>query len=181
VDNTFVIWPHGPEKLEGFLDHLDGLRRNIHFTMETEKVGHLPFLNIYIYSRPDSSLGNKVYRKPTHINIYLNPGSHQHPSNKQAVLATLVHRARALCGKESIHGEFEFLRTTFKENGYSRQQIQRAINPKVRTSKPENKPTSVALLPYFQTTYGCVSRMLARHNIKSVGLCLGRAPSSSVL
>jgi hypothetical protein len=51
----------------------------------------------------------------------LNPGSHHHPSNKQAILATLVHRARALCDKESLHGELEFLKTTFKENGYSRQ------------------------------------------------------------
>jgi hypothetical protein len=33
VDDNFVIWPHGPEKLEGFLDHLNGLHRNIQFTM----------------------------------------------------------------------------------------------------------------------------------------------------
>jgi hypothetical protein len=38
------------------------------------------------------------------------------------------------------------------------------------TSKPKDKPTSVAVLPYVQTTYGRLSRMLARHNIKSVGL-----------
>jgi hypothetical protein len=36
VDDTFVIWPHGPEKLEGFLDHLYGIHRIIQFTMETE-------------------------------------------------------------------------------------------------------------------------------------------------
>jgi hypothetical protein len=96
VDDTFVIWPHGPEKLEGFVEHLNGLHKNIQFTVETEKDGHLPFLDIDIYRRPDGSLGHKVYRKPTHTNLYLNPGSHHHPSNKQAVLATLVHRARAL-------------------------------------------------------------------------------------
>jgi hypothetical protein len=31
VDATLVIWPHGPQKLQWFLDHL-----NIQFTMETE-------------------------------------------------------------------------------------------------------------------------------------------------
>jgi hypothetical protein len=140
VDDTFVIWPHGQEKLEGFVEHLNDLHRNFQFTVETEKYGHLPFLDIDIYRRPDGSLGHKVYQKPTHTNLYLNPGSHHHPSNKQAVLATLVHRARALCDNESLQGELELLKTTFKENGYSRQQIQRALNPKVRLSKPKDQP-----------------------------------------
>ena len=39
----------------------------------------------------------------------------------------------------------------------------------VRTSKPKQKATSVALLPYVQTKYSCLGRMLAKH-IKSVGL-----------
>jgi hypothetical protein len=81
-----------------------------------------------------------------------------------------VYRATALYDKESFHGELEFPKTTFKENGYSRQQIQCALNPKVRIPKPKYKPTSIALLPYVQTTYGRLSRMLAKHNIKSVGL-----------
>jgi hypothetical protein len=114
-------------------------------------------------------LCHKVYQKPTHTNLYLNPGSNHHPSNKQAVLATLVHRARALCDKDSLHGELEFLKTMFRENGYSSQQI-RALNPKVQTSKSKDKPTSVALLPHVQTTHSRLSRMLAKHNIKSVGL-----------
>jgi hypothetical protein len=36
------------------------------FTMEKEEDGHLPFLDINIYRKPDGSLGHKVYRKPTH-------------------------------------------------------------------------------------------------------------------
>jgi hypothetical protein len=169
VDDTFVILPHGTEKLERFLDCLNGLHRNIQFTMEMEKDGHLPFLDIDVYKRPEGSLGHKVYRKPTRTNLYLNPGSQYHPCNKQAILATLVHRARALCDKDSLHGELEFLKTTSKENGYSCKQIQRVLNPKVRTSKPKDKPTPVTLLPYVQTT-SCCLRMLARHNIKNVGL-----------
>jgi hypothetical protein len=59
VDDTFVIWPHRPEKLEGFLGHLNGLHRNIQFTMETEKDG--PFLSWTL-----TSIG---YRKSTHTNL----------------------------------------------------------------------------------------------------------------
>jgi hypothetical protein len=35
VDDTFVIWPHGQEKLIEFLNHLNGLHNKIQFTMET--------------------------------------------------------------------------------------------------------------------------------------------------
>jgi hypothetical protein len=47
----------------------------------------------------------------------------------------------------------------------------------VRTSKPKDKATSVALLPHVQTTYGCLSRILAKHNIKNVGLPLRKISS----
>jgi hypothetical protein len=40
----------------------------------------------------------------------------------------------------------------------------------VRTSKPKEKPTSFALLPYFQMTYSWLSRILAKYNIKCVSL-----------
>jgi hypothetical protein len=35
VDDTFVIWPHGPSKLSEFLDHLNSIHESIQFTMET--------------------------------------------------------------------------------------------------------------------------------------------------
>jgi hypothetical protein len=84
VDDTFVIWLHGSGKLSEFLDHLNSVHRNIQFTMEKERDSHFPFLDIDIYHKPDGSLGHKVYRKPTHTNLYLNSNSHHHPSNKQA-------------------------------------------------------------------------------------------------
>jgi hypothetical protein len=38
------------------------------------------------------------------------------------------------------------------------------------TAKDKDKPTSTAYIPYTQTTYDRLSRMLAKHNIKSVAL-----------
>jgi hypothetical protein len=69
ADDTFVIWPHGQEKLTEFLNHLYGLHKKIQFTME--KGGYLPFLDIGIYRKRDGSLGHSVYWKPTHTNPYL--------------------------------------------------------------------------------------------------------------
>ena len=53
---------------------------------------------------------------------------------------------------------------------YSIKQIQEALNPENRTSKPKEKSTLVTLLPYVQMAYIQLSRMLAKHIIKSVGL-----------
>jgi hypothetical protein len=82
VDDTFVIWPHGPGKLSQFLDHLNSVHGNIQFTVDTERYGHLPFLDINIYRKLDGSLGHEVYCKPTHTNLYLNANFHHHPSKK---------------------------------------------------------------------------------------------------
>jgi hypothetical protein len=124
VDDTFVIWPHGQEKLMDFLNHLNDIHNNIQFTMEIEEEGHLPFLDIDIYRKMDGSLGHKVYRKPTHTNLYLHHKSHHHPANKHSVLSSLVHRAKALCDQDSLALELAFLTNVFKQNGYSHQQIQ---------------------------------------------------------
>ena len=83
VDDTFVIWPHGQEKLTEFLNHLNGLHNKIQFTMEKEE-GHHPFLDIDIYWKMKGSLGHKVYRKSTHTNLYLHQNSHHHPANNQS-------------------------------------------------------------------------------------------------
>jgi len=137
--------------------------------MEKEE-GHLPFLDIDIYRKTDGSLGHKVYRKPTHINLYLHQNSHHHPANKQSVLTSLIHRAKAFCDQDSLTQELEFLTNVFKDNGYSHQQIQRAMKQATWTAKTDVKPILTAYIPYTQTTYGRLSRMLTKHNIKSVAL-----------
>jgi len=44
------------------------------------------------------------------------------------------------------------------------------MKPATATIKSEDKPISTAYLPYTQTTYGRISRMLAKYNIKSVAI-----------
>ena len=138
-ENKIGIWPHGQEKLMEFLNHLNGIHNKIQFTMEIEEAGHLPFLDIDIYRKMDCSLGHKVYRKPTHTNLYLHQKS-RHPANKHPVLSSLVHKAKSLCDQESLAPELTFLTNVFKQNGYSHQQIQRAMKPATRTNKTYRTP-----------------------------------------
>jgi hypothetical protein len=154
VHDTFVIWLHGTEKLERFLDHLNGLRSNIKFTMEMKRDGHPRFLDIDMYGRPDGALGYKVYRKPTQPKIH----PHSPPPKPWITPPSLQHTSRSFkLGAASM--------MRFMENAYSIRQIRWALNSAVRASKPKDNPTSVALLPNVQKTYGRLSRMLAKHNI----------------
>jgi hypothetical protein len=162
------VYQGGEDRVLDFLHHLNGIHNNIQFTMEIEEEGHLPFLDIDIYKKMDGSIEHKVYWKPTHTNLYLHQRYHHHPANKHSVLSSLVHRAKALCDQESLALELIFLTNVLKQNSYSHQQIQRAMKLSTRTNKTEDKPTSTAYLPYIQTTYGRLSRMLAKYNIKSI-------------
>jgi hypothetical protein len=47
--DTFIIWPHGTDKLRKFLTHLNSIIKNIQFAMETEEDNHLLFLDIDIH------------------------------------------------------------------------------------------------------------------------------------
>jgi hypothetical protein len=87
VEDTLVIWSHDPGKLSEFLKHLNSVHEIIQFTMETERDGQLPFLDIDIYSKPDGSQAHKFYHKPTHANLYLSSNSRHNLSNKLAVLS----------------------------------------------------------------------------------------------
>jgi hypothetical protein len=60
---NILRFPHvltycGPENLKGFPDQLNTHHQNSQFNMEMAT-----FLDIYIYKRPDGSLGYKVYCK----------------------------------------------------------------------------------------------------------------------
>jgi len=118
-----------------------------------------------------------VYRKPTHTNLYLHQKSHHHPAHKHSVFSSLVHRATALCDQESLTQELTLLTQVFKQNGYSHQQIQRAMKPATSVIETEDKSISTAYLPYTQTAYGMISRMIAKYNIKSVALPPGKISS----
>ncbi|XP_046399937.1 uncharacterized protein LOC124166450 [Ischnura elegans] len=99
VDDTFIIWPYGRERLQYFLSHMNSRHPNIQFTMEIEN--RIPFLDILIHRRNDGTLGRSVYRKPTNMDLYLNGRSHHHPAQWRAVLSTLFNRAKAIADKKA--------------------------------------------------------------------------------
>jgi hypothetical protein len=48
VDDTFVVWPHGPGRLQDFLCHLNSLMPSIQFTVEIESHSAIAFLDVLV-------------------------------------------------------------------------------------------------------------------------------------
>lgn len=107
---------------------MNPLHSNIKFTLEVEKNGMLPFLDVLVCRKQDGSLGHGVYRKRTHPDLYLNARSSHHAAQKTTVLSTLVYRDRAIADKASIPGELQHLWDVFRANGYAKCQIQCTVS-----------------------------------------------------
>ena len=74
-------------------DHLNSIDNDIKFTNELEENNALAFLDTLTVREPDGNLKGKVYRKPTHIDQYLNFKSNQPLQHRFSIVCTLHHRA----------------------------------------------------------------------------------------
>jgi hypothetical protein len=95
-DDVFLIWENGEKTFDDFVEDINAAEKRIQFTVEKEKDGILPFLNLKIM-RVGERLETDIYRKPTHTQRYVNWRSN-HPRNNQiGILKNLLTIARRLC------------------------------------------------------------------------------------
>jgi hypothetical protein len=90
VDDTFVKWPHCPDKLNVFLHHLNSIS-----SAWKPKVKATTSSWTQIFTEL-MALWDTNCTTSTHTNLYLNTKSHRHSSNKQTILFTLMHKGRTL-------------------------------------------------------------------------------------
>ena len=141
VDNTFVIWPHGPDKLENFHSHLNSLRKSIQFTIEREQNNQLPFLDVLV-TKAGNHMTTSIHRKTTHTDQYLHHEFYHHPRIKSGILTCLRTRAERVCKGENVIEEKEHLYNVFVANGYSEEMTRKSLinNPKAKAvSQTEGK------------------------------------------
>ena len=96
VDDTFVIQQE--DKKQTFLDHINKVDPAIKFAVEdNQENGSIPFLDTLVKPEADNSSSITVYRKPMHIDQYLQWDSHHNVAAKYSVISALTHRARRVC------------------------------------------------------------------------------------
>jgi len=127
-DDIIIVWKQGDVEFDRFYWYLMGIEPRIKFTMEREKNGILPFMDIHI-RREDKRLVTKVYRKETHTNRYLNWRSNHSKSFLLGIIKGQIHRAHYLCDlKEDLMEELSFLRDVFVMNSYPLKLVTEVIN-----------------------------------------------------
>ena len=105
----------------------------------------------------------KVYRKPTHTDLYLQWDNHHTTATKNSTVNTLHHRAKAVCSNQQLLKDEEHLQKVLTENRYptwalnkvkmkikapSRQELKRKDNTKANNTTGNKKPYMV--LPYVK-------------------------------
>ena len=126
---------------ETLLQHLNNQHPKIKFTMEAEKSGCLPFMDVCFTRQLDGSLTRDVYQKPTHTNRYVLFNSH-HPENvKAGIVQGLADRAIKVCSDtETRDGEFRRISAAMECNGYPKRFTEKAISKRLKrgtTSRAE--------------------------------------------
>jgi len=143
-DDILIIWRQGDTEFDKFYWYLMGIEPRIKFTVEREKDGVLPFMDI---RRERDNLITKVYRKDTHTNRYLHWRSNHSKSFLLGIVKGQIHRAHYFCDlKEDLLEELGFLRDVFVMNGYPLRLVNEVIHnswaKETKKSILRNQPTN---------------------------------------
>ena len=151
VDDVFAVLPNSIDITE-FLSQLNSLSHSINFTVEHENNGSIPFLDVLVMRNNFDRPQFKVYRKPTHSNMYLHSFSSHSISVKLGAINSIFIRAYKICDPQFLEAEIEFIFNTFLKLGYQRNFIEkshqkaRSIYYKCR-DKPVNNFSHTIVLP----------------------------------
>ena len=131
--------------------HIISVDPSIQFTVEqSKKDGSIPFLDTSISSKPNGTFTVGVYRKPTHLDLYLPWDSYYNLSAQYSVINTLSHRAHTICSTlELLKNELYPLEKVCMICKYSTSNKKRK---KARRSRPL-QPNTLQKMPYSSTLY----------------------------
>ena len=116
VDDVFAIIPATTD-INEFLAKLNSLSESINFKVEIETENQLPFLDTLVV-RSNNKMKFKVYRKPTHSNLYIHAFSGHSDNVKLGAINSIFLRAYKICDREFLDEEISFITQVFKQLGY---------------------------------------------------------------
>ena len=141
VYDTFTIIQKAEK--EAFLDHINSIDANIHFTYEDPKEnGSIPLPDILITPDEEGRLNTNVYRKPTHTDQYLHWDSPHAITSKYSVIGTLYHRARTVCSNpDQLQNEEKHLFKSLNKCKHPNWALNR-VKKKIKTARSQLQTTA---------------------------------------
>ena len=116
VDDVLVVVPKGTN-IENKLRMLNGVNKDIQFTLEEEKDNRLPFLDTVIW-RGTQKAKFSVYRKPTNKDDFIHYLSAHDMRTKSGVVLGFYLRAYRICSDEFIDEKIKYIISAFKRLRY---------------------------------------------------------------
>ena len=141
IDDIFLIWAYGEQKLERFLNDLNKFTPNLSFTHESSK-NLIQVLDLKV-NLIDGKLESDFYIKPTDRHQYLNYLSSHSEHTKRSIVYSQTLRVNKL---SSLEQDFNYhkwnMKKWFIKRGYPESVIEKEMK-KVRFSKQRQKSKKV--------------------------------------
>ena len=185
MDDTFVIQKEIHK--QDYLQHINSVDPATQFTVENNNEdGAIPFLDTIVKPEANGKLSTTVYRKPIHMDQYLQWDSHHHLSAKFSVIHTLSHRTHTVCSNpDLLHKEKAHLRNALTQCKYPKwalDKVERRLNKPSRevsdgansqgtagaqpaTNEVETKGHIVT--PYTQGLWESMKKICGRYGIQT--------------
>ena len=117
VDDIFALFS-SPDHADKFKEYLSSKHPNINFSIEKNKDGCLPFLDVKIFHK-NVKIATNVYRKKTFSGIYTNFKSFITETYKIGLIKSLSFRCFSLCSDfTKFHYEIDKLKSILYKNSY---------------------------------------------------------------
>ena len=116
VDDVFSFFENKSQSLL-FKERLKSLHPALQFTMDEEKDGSLPFMDVRV-TRTKSGILTSIYRKPTFTGLYSPWDSFSSNTYKVNLIRSLTHRIIRICSPSVVEEELSLLRNILAKNGY---------------------------------------------------------------
>ena len=113
IDDILVIWLHGQEKWDEFLEHLNSFHQSIKF-VSSDSDKSVPFLDINL-TIENGRIETDLYSKPTDCHQYLSWNSCHPHGTKKSIPYSQALRLRRICSKQK-----DFLKRLHELEGYLR-------------------------------------------------------------
>ena len=111
-----------------FLTYMNSHYPEVQFTCEVQEGEEFNFLDIKMITDFEGKVETKVYRKPTHTNLYTHHTTNADKNVKTGLIETLTRRGINICStNQHLKEELELLEDIFTANGYERGKVKDTI------------------------------------------------------
>ena len=118
IDDIFMIWTHGEDKLDEFITYLNSIHPTIKFTHESSTT-QINFLDTTVKINDNRNLYATLYEKPTDTHLYLHyTSAHHAPSKTKGPYGQfLTLRRICTCDHDFEHNSGKVI-AHYKKRGY---------------------------------------------------------------